>query len=593
MALYPAYFIVIGLVLYFIGYQFYAKWFDKNIIESEPSRTTPAHMYMDGAEFFPASRYILFGFQFKTITGLGPLLGPFLALAYGWLPALLWILLGNFFIGWVHDYSSIAVSVKEEGKSHGPLTYEIISPRARTILTWFIFIYLLMVCAVFILFGSLFLNVFPATILPTLGLFGIGIAMGWMLYKLKMDIVRVTLIGIVSWIIIFFLGSWLFRSPEEGGISWAGHFEVMLVLTIVLVFLGAVLPIWSYTQPSNYLAFYMAYAFIIMLAIGALLTPILPTPLPVLTEAKEGYPVIGDLFAVTDGVIKAVWPLMFVILACGAISGWHGLVSSSGSAKQVDSETDMVPVGAGSMLSEGMLALVALSSYVVVTRVETIWAGAFVGATVRGAVTILDAILPGGPFYVTTFVAFTFILFTTSVTQVAVRFCRYSLAEVTGEVTGIGPLVKNTYIGAFIVVLIAGSIAYWKAHEEIWMLFGGSNQLLAGLTLMLVSIWLARRGKSAKYTGIPAIFMIVTTIFALLVTAWNAFTFARMAETPALFARWGHSATFTRIMTSISGTLAIILVILALFVIRDAWESYKAAVKGEVVAEAAPAEAGK
>jgi carbon starvation protein len=281
---------------------------------------------------------------------------------------------------------------------------------------------------------------------------------------------------------------------------------------------------------------------------------------------------------------------MFVVLACGAISGWHGLVGSSGSAKQVDSEADMVPVGAGSMLSEGMLALVALSSYVVVTRVETIWAGAFVGATVRGAVTILDAILPGGPFFVRSFVAFTFILFTTSVVQVAARFCRYSLAEVTGDYPVIGPLAKNSYAGTIIVLLIAGSIAFWKAHEEIWMLFGGSNQLLAGLTLMLVSIWLARRGKSARTTGIPAVFMIVTTIIALLVTAWNAFMFARMAETPAVFARWGHSPTFTRIMTSISGTLAIILVILAVFVIKDAWESYQAAVKGEVKVEAVASE---
>ncbi len=327
MALYPAYFIIIGLVMYFIAYQFYAKWFDKNLIESDASRTTPAHMYMDGAEFFPASRYILFGFQFKTITGLAPLLGPFLALIYGWLPGLIWILLGNFFIGWVHDYGSIAISVKQEGKSHGPLTYELISPRARTILTWFIFIYLIMVCSVFTLFGATFLNVFPTTIIPTLGLFGIGIAMGWMLYKLKMNILNVTVIGIVAWIIIFFIGSWLFN-PDGGGISWdKTHYNAMLIMVLAIVFLGAVLPIWSYTQPSNYLAFYMAYSFIIMLAVGALLTPFLDPALPVLTEAQDGYPVVGTILSVGEGsVIRALWPIMFITIACGDPSvvgmGW-------------------------------------------------------------------------------------------------------------------------------------------------------------------------------------------------------------------------------------------------------------------------------
>lgn len=588
MALYPAYFIIIGLIIYFIGYQYYAKWFDKRIIESDPARTTPAHMYMDGAEFFPASRYILFGFQFKTISGLAPLLGPFLALIYGWLPGLLWVLLGNLFIGWIHDYGAIAVSVRNEGKSHGPLTYELISPRARTILTWFIFIYLLMVVSVFTLFGATFLNVFPFTILPTLGLFGIGVAMGWMLYKLKMNILNVTVIGIVAWLIIFFIGSWIFR--PDGGLAWdKTHYTATLILTLGLVFLGAVLPIWSYTQPSNYLAFYMAYSFIIMLAVGALLTPFLD--MPVLTEAQDGYPVIGTLFSVGEGsVIRALWPLMFITIACGSISGWHGLVGSSGSAKQVDSEMDMVPVGAGSMLSEGMLSLVAISSYVVVTREPSISAATFVANAVRGAVNILDAILPGGPFFVTSFVAFVFILFTTTITQVAVRFCRYSLAEVLGEKPAIGALVKNTYIGAGIVCLISFFIAYWKAHEEIWMLFGGSNQLLAGLTLILVTIWLVRRGKSAKYTGIPAVFMTVTTIVALLVTAWNAFMFARMAEKPTVFARWGHSATFTTIMTSFAGTLAIILVILALLVIKDAWQSYQTSVKGEVAVEAVASE---
>ncbi len=253
----------------------------------------------------------------------------------------------------------------------------------------------------------------------------------------------------------------------------------------------------------------------------------------------------------------------------------------------------MVPVGAGSMLSEGMLSLVALASYTIVTRVETIWPGAFVGAVVRGAVTILDAIFPGGPFYVQSFVAFTFILFTVSITQVAIRFGRYSLTEVLGEKPAVGPLVKNVYIGTLIVVLITGAIAYWKAHEEIWLLFGGSNQLLAGITLMLITIYLVRRGKSAKFTGIPAIFMIGTTIVALLMTSWNAFMWARMADKPQVFARWGHSPEFTTIMSSLAGILGIVLVILALFVIRDAWESYKASVKGEVVAEAAPAEAGK
>ncbi|HDI42441.1 MAG TPA: carbon starvation protein A, partial [Candidatus Bathyarchaeota archaeon] len=214
MAVYPAYFTLLGLIVYAIAYFVYARWYDKHIWEPDPKRTTPAHMYMDGVEFFPASRYILYGFQFKGIAGAAPIVGPFVALFYGWVPALIWILLGNFFIGWIHDYGALFTSVRRDGKTLGPLAYEIISPRARSALMGFLIYYLIMVAAAFFFVCSILFHLRGGGLVFMVFIVIAGIITGILLYRVKVHILYATVVGWIIMIIGLYLGSYVAPLPK-------------------------------------------------------------------------------------------------------------------------------------------------------------------------------------------------------------------------------------------------------------------------------------------------------------------------------------------------------------------------------------------
>src|SRR3989454_371047 len=270
----PFLWVVATIALYGVAYWGYGKWIDRNVWRSDAKKATPAHMYMDGVEYFPVSRYVLWGYQFKSVAALGPILGPFIGITFGWIPALIWIIGGNFFIGWLLDYGSMMFLVRKEGRSFGPITYEF-----------------------------------------------------------------------------------------NGGRGGANPLPLSLFYFILLsaAFLGPLPSLWhpfraTFIQPTNYLAFYPAYAAIILILVGALATPF--------TNIKVQMPAGPFLFD-PQGILGPIWPILFVAIACGAISGWHSLVSSSSSSKQLDIETDALPVGGGAMLSEGLLALGSLIAYMV------------------------------------------------------------------------------------------------------------------------------------------------------------------------------------------------------------------------------------
>jgi carbon starvation protein len=259
--------ILIGIIVYALVYRGYIKWYDKNVIMSDPKRATPAHTYMDGVEFFPTSRYILFGFQWKSIAALGPVLGPIIAIQWGWLPAFLWILFGNIFIGWIHDYGSLMVSVRSEGASFGPITYELISPRARTILLWYILWYIVLILSSFTNVVAGLFNTYPVTPIPVLIVTIVGMLAGYMTYKLKINIVYTTIIAVV----IMFLGVWVgIMSPVIAPIPKDWVLDFWMVMTLLFCFLGAVLPIWVFIQPINYLSFYLVYSGVIGMILGVL-----------------------------------------------------------------------------------------------------------------------------------------------------------------------------------------------------------------------------------------------------------------------------------------------------------------------------------
>jgi carbon starvation protein len=574
--------LILSLLGIAIGYGFYAKTIDKSIIQPDPDKTTPATMFMDGVDFTPAGRNVLFGYQFKSVAALGPIVGPIVAVRWGWLPALAWVILGTFFIGWVQDYSSIVIGVRSEGQTFGALSYRLISPRSRNILLIFIYAYLLLIMGAFGKIVGFDLMTNPAVPLGVLLIIGLGILAGQMTYRWKQYIILTTVITVV----LSFVGIWLGTlGPVQnlftaisggadppllfGSVTWSQFLWSLVVL--VICYFGATLPIWRWAQPINYVAFWIVFLGIIGGTVGLIIwhPSITPADFPAFTSWS------GKLGAL--GALGPLWPLLFVTIACGAISGWHSLVSSSGTARQLEKETDALYVGGGSMFLEMFVATLALLTATVGVGfdryVELVGAGKNAGVFAVGLSTFLSKIgiptsfgLPYGSVFLT--------LMALTIMYLVVRFMRVASAEFLGDTI---PALRNTAVGT-IVALVLSAVLIWTGFwSYIWILFGASNQLMASLALLLVSLWLMSQGKNYLWTFIPSIFMFVTTMAALLLTAWQLLQ-ANLA---------GGLAVDKVIGNWIAFVLAIILAVAALILAFDAIR----AVQRYQAGEAAPTEA--
>jgi carbon starvation protein len=555
--------IIIGFLVFFIGYRFYSKYVDTKIVKSDPKRATPAKMFMDGVEFMPTSKNILFGYQFKSIAGAAPVIGPILAIQWGWLPCLLWLCLGALFIGWVHDYSSAVVAMRNEGASFGGLSYKLISPRARIILLCFIYFFLLLIAGAF---GAIVVNAATgqksspmAWLLLTIG----GVLAGQMIYRWKKDIILTTIVCVV----ITLLGIWLGSVAPSDSILGAGIANskiVWAIAALVFCYFAAVLPIWRFALPINYVASYIVFLGLLFGIIGIfVLHPDFTLP------AYTGF----------DIKIGPLWPIMFVTIACGAISGWHSIVSSSGTARQLEYETDARPVGGGVMFVEMMLGLFAL------VIAGTIFASSseYAAAIAKGPIVIfatgvskfLGAL--GMPAAIgKSYGGVMLIILAVTILQLVIRFMRVATSELLGDIS---PIFKNVHIGTVIASLLTLTLILTGWWQYLWVLFGGANQLMASMALMLMTAWLMSQGKPYGWTFYPMIFMFITTIAALVVTSYRLFK--------AVFT--GAVKGEAYIGNILMGLVAIFLVIAAIIL---AVEGLKAFGRYKVVrAEGAPAKA--
>jgi carbon starvation protein len=496
--------LIIGFIVFFIGYRVYAKYIDTKIMKADPKRATPAKMYMDGVEFMPTSKNILFGYQFKSIAGAAPIIGPIMAIQWGWFPALIWILAGAFFIGWVQDYSSAMVAMRHEGASFGGLSHKLISPKARIILLSFIYFYLLLIAGAFgnvVVSTAIGLKAAPmAWLFMTIG----GILAGQMIYRWRKDIVLSTIVTVVIALLGIVLGT-LAPSNKIIGDSLAGSRVVWAIAAFVFCYFASVLPIWRFALPINYVASYIVFLGLFFGIIGVfILHPNFNLP------AYSGFTVpIGPL-----------WPMMFVTIACGAISGWHSIVSSSGTARQLESELDARPVGGGVMFVEMMLALFALIIAGTIAS-QADYKAAIVkgpGAIFAGGVSnFLGAIgLPAD--YGRAYGSVMMIVLAVTIMQLVIRFMRVATSELLSDVS---PIFRNAHIGTFIASLLGIILVLTGWWQYLWVLFGGANQLMASLALMLVTAYLMSEGKNAAWTFYPMIFMFITTVAALLYTSYN------------------------------------------------------------------------
>jgi carbon starvation protein len=572
--------IIISLVGIGVGYFLYAKAIDRKVIKPDGSKTTPAKMYMDGVDFTPANRNVLFGYQFKSVAALGPIVGPIVAVRWGWLPALLWVVLGTMFIGWVQDYASIMVGVREEGQTFGALSFRLISRRARTILLIFIYAYLLLIMAAFGKIVGFDLMTNPAVPLGVLLVMLLGMVAGHMTYKLKMDILLTTLITVVLAFVGIWLGSIgpvksLFTAVNGGAsspllfgsVTWAQFLWSVVVL--VLCYLGATLPIWRWAQPINYVAFWIVFLGIVGGTIGLIIWhPAIPADFPAVSSFDGK---LGEL-----GALGPLWPLLFVTIACGAISGWHSLVSSSGTARQLENETDALYVGGGSMFLEMFLATLSLLCATVgvgyAKYVALVSKGANAGVFANGLAAFLSKIgvpvsfgLPYGSVFLT--------LMALTIMYLVVRFMRVASAEFIGDAV---PAIRNTSVGTIVALALSAVMIWTGFWSYVWILFGGANQLMASLALLIISLWLRSKEKNFLWAFVPFVFMFITSIAALLNTAWQVIG-ANLQQTLPIDKVIGNW---------IAGGLAIFLTIAALVL---AWDAIKALVRPVPVSKPARA----
>jgi carbon starvation protein len=580
----PFWFVLLALIGYFIAYQFYGKWYDRNVWKPDPKRTTPAHMYTDGVEFFPVSKYVLWGYQFKSVAALGPVLGPFIAIQFGWLPALIWIVVGNFFIGWLQDYGAIMVSIRNQGRSFGPISYEFTGAGGRNTLLGFILVYLLIVSATFIFLIALFWKIFPGTPVATLGIFITGVIAGQLLYRAKMNIGLVTLISLVLMIGSLIAGNYL-QIPASFTKSlgdWSIPFWA--VICCIVLYLGSILPLPRFIQPINYVSFFPTFIAVILILIGALVSPL--TGITIHQSAWVGAYATG---------LGPIWPILFVAIACGAISGWHSLVSSSSTSKQLDVETDAHPIGAGAMLSEGLLALASLAAYVVVANASSL---GNVGSWVLGAVSLTKPFLGGAAAtgFLQVYFGVALILFAITVQALVTRFWRLVSAEIAGDGTFrvFGQKHVATVIGLVIPLAFAVTGSWWN----LWLYFGGANQLMAALALWLISIHLVRTRAPSLYTLIPAAFMTITTLAAIGFEAYY-FLYAVIQGKPLVSTTAGTplsgkvlSPAATNVALVFNGIFFVVGIILFVLGLRMAWLVYQSYMRSRPAPEAPAAAPG-
>ncbi len=494
---------VIVLGVFALGYRYYGKKIEQ-LWEPDPTRLTPAKEFYDGIDYVPARHWsVLFGHHFSSIAGAAPIIGPVIAVAiWGWGMALIWIVLGSIFMGAVHDYGSLMASVRHRGVSIANLASEVISRRAYFLFSIFVWLALILVVSVFIIFSAKTYVAEPKIVIPSMGLVPVAIIIGVLLYRLKINQLKTTLIGLSLLAGLMIAGTYLPIDLKENG-----QFIWSLVL-IGYCFFASVTPVQILLQPRDYLCAFLLFFGLFMGYLGLMIShPQINIPAFITLKGSKGY----------------LWPMLFVTIACGAISGFHSLIASGTTSKQIASEKDAKKIGYGGMIAEGVLAALALlvvsSGLGGLDRLtETLAPGGPgpIGAFAEGYQNVTRPILGnyGGLISITILNAFVLTTLDT-----ATRITRYLTQELFG--------IKNRYLATLIIVGISGWLAMSGNWDKIWPIFGASNQLVAALSLIVISSWLLSRKKDFRPTIFPAVLILVTAVGAL---AYQLYTFILNGE---------------------------------------------------------------
>ena len=562
--------LIICVAILVLGYIFYGGWLCKQWGVGEGNNETPAHTMEDGVDYVPAKAPVLMGHHFSSIAGAGPITGPIGAAMFGWLPVTLWILIGGIFFGGVHDFGALFASVRNKGMSIGEIISANMSKRAKRLFIIFSYLTLILVVAAFAsivasTFGATFdesgavdmvKSETPASVAMISLLFIIiAIVFGFCVYRRNMPMGIASVVGVLAIVGIMAVGM-NFHPIYLSTKTW------MWIVGLYIA-IASVTPVWILLQPRDYLSSFLLYA---MLAV-AVFAVIVGHP-----TFDASFPAFGG-FAVDNGNgTQYLFPVLFTTVACGAISGFHSLVSSGTTSKQLDKEKDAKPIAYGGMLLECVLAVLTLCAIGYAYK----WNAAnpdnaLVGATAifgGGIAHMVDDVIPGSYAILNSLLVLTYSAFCLTSLDTATRLARFMFQEFwlePGQTTkdvkeGWKKVMVNPYF-ATILTVVLGILLGMTGYAKIWGLFGAANQLLAGIGLLAVATWLGNAGKNNKMFLIPMAFMIVVTICSLALTVKN-----QIGIISAGGADWGPYA---------QTILGILLIVLAVVLVIEGVQTLK------------------
>ncbi|KAA3608099.1 MAG: carbon starvation protein A [Planctomycetota bacterium] len=537
----------LALAAYALGYRFYSRWLGNRVFQLDPKAVTPAHSRRDDIDFLPTRPLILFGHHYASIAGLAPMLGPAVAVFWGWLPALLWVVFGALLIGCVHDFSALVLSSRHRGESIGALCQSILGPFAKGLFLALIFFGVALAMGVFVEVISVLFSwgadfnpqalsqattSFPEAVLPSAGLMLLAMAAGYALYVKKKPLLPVTLIGFSLLLALIYAG---YRWPTMGvqdRNAWPVK-EGWTWILLAYAYAASVLPVWLLLQARDFLnSLLLALGLVLMYLGFFLIGPEFEAP--AIHADPEGAP--------------PIFPFVFITIACGAASGFHSLVSSGTTARQLDKETHARPIGYGAMIGESLLALMAVLACTTTLGGKEAWAkvyvnwsavqslGAKLGIFIRGSASFIEELGVTHDLAVT-LVAMVVVSFALTTLDSATRLLRFNVEEIGASwqrlpVLGrLGRLMQNRFIATGIACAAIGFFAFYKtqvpddrvpggfrlqsAGLTLWTLFGSTNQMIAGLALMTGTVYLKQKGRSYWPLAIPAVFMTLNTLGAL------------------------------------------------------------------------------
>ena len=528
--------ILIVLSGYIIAYKTYGKYLGRKIFNIMSGNKMPSHTFKDGVDFVPTRKHIVFGHHFTTIAGLGPIVGPAIGIIWGWGPALIWIFFGSVFMGAVHDFSTLIISARNEGKSIGDLTGIFIGPLPKYAFHLIIQFLLFIVLAVFALTVSTLFILYPESVIPVWSQIPIAVFLGYLLNQGKNEI----LYSILALMLMY--GSIIAGIAFPVDLSDLLHVNISrenetvlwCILLFIYVFIASTLPVHRLLQPRDYINSQQLFIAIILILAGI-----------VIFHPQITAPVINSRAFSETSDVPGIFPAMFIIIACGAISGFHSIASTGTTVKQINNEKDTLPVGYGSMLTEGFLAVLVLMCIAAGLGLKE--SGAFqkyysgfyesysaaskgIGPKIQsfiiGAANFLEGIKInskiGQPM-----IAVFIISFANTTLDSAARMQRLSFQEMipVRKNSNINKLFRNRYVATFIVVICAAALTFMEPGGTgamvLWPLFGALNQLLAALGLAIVSIFLFRNGKNVFIALLPMLFILIMTIWSIVTSIFG------------------------------------------------------------------------